>query len=822
MATRPAGSPSTYAGTPMMQQPASITNSPSTQSSTSTDPLSTSGNITSDLASTKPKPEKLKQSKSRNGCVTCKGKRLKCDETKPTCQQCHKRGVECGGYKKDFKWRTFEENNFTSKQGPAKSKKATSPKTKPAQSQSITRDNPLVLDSTRWKTTIPSTTSIPPYDLTPPTTARLPDPVYPYHNSFADQGAYLPDSALPPIAPIFPDQQLHYLTPSYSNDLAYDCSQLDSDRKDDGLAADPHVTSPTTFSGRSPRLIDILAPGTELNARPGKVINHETYSKFQPLSITTANVNHVGLFEDDDIEEIIRQPEPEPQAWIISSPSPASTSSSTSSDGSLYRQPDFSPGSIEMLMRRFDQNTCGMLAIVDGPTENPWRTLVWPMADEAPALHYAIASMAAFHTSMIRSRRSLRMIGIEHMRESIKHLAAGIAHMPTEIALATTLALAFSESWDQPTTTGATHLQGAKIFVNQALNRRRPPRSTQEFARLKYLISIWMYMDVLSRLTSLDTEDTVDYDQITHFFHGPSGADTELDPLMGCTYTLFPLIGQTANLVRRVRKSQRNSSDIIAQAIQLKSRIESWKSADAFQPPEDPCTTIEHCLHTAEAYRWATLLYLHQAVPEIPSLTTADLAEKSLVALAMVPTTSRTTIAHFFPLMVAGSEVVRPESRDWVEDRWHAMTSRMWIGNVERCWEVVKEVWRRRDVYDEEQRMKALFQRGGGGSRNVPVGCGGGGIAKRKLGVLLLDDDDDDDGRTAAAAAEMNLMVQREKRVAMMTYSGIPTPFQLNNRDIRSSSSTTEYLPSEILPYERTIRGSVNWAGVMKGLEWEG
>lgn len=49
------------------------------------------------------------------GCVTCKAKRLKCDETKPTCQQCERRSVTCGGYKKDFKWRSFEENSFSGK-----------------------------------------------------------------------------------------------------------------------------------------------------------------------------------------------------------------------------------------------------------------------------------------------------------------------------------------------------------------------------------------------------------------------------------------------------------------------------------------------------------------------------------------------------------------------------------------------------------------------------------------------------------------------------------------------------------------------------------
>lgn len=47
------------------------------------------------------------------GCITCKAKRLKCDERKPSCDQCKRRKVTCGGYKKDFKWRPFEETNLS-------------------------------------------------------------------------------------------------------------------------------------------------------------------------------------------------------------------------------------------------------------------------------------------------------------------------------------------------------------------------------------------------------------------------------------------------------------------------------------------------------------------------------------------------------------------------------------------------------------------------------------------------------------------------------------------------------------------------------------
>ncbi|KAH7128009.1 fungal-specific transcription factor domain-containing protein [Dactylonectria estremocensis] len=47
--------------------------------------------------------------RSRSGCVTCKGRHLKCDETKPTCELCASRGVECGGYSRALRWSTKHE-----------------------------------------------------------------------------------------------------------------------------------------------------------------------------------------------------------------------------------------------------------------------------------------------------------------------------------------------------------------------------------------------------------------------------------------------------------------------------------------------------------------------------------------------------------------------------------------------------------------------------------------------------------------------------------------------------------------------------------------
>ncbi|KAI9167926.1 Beauvericin cluster-specific repressor BEA4 [Paramyrothecium foliicola] len=43
-------------------------------------------------------------SRSRNGCMTCKRRHRKCDETRPVCQACQAQGIECEGYNLVLRW----------------------------------------------------------------------------------------------------------------------------------------------------------------------------------------------------------------------------------------------------------------------------------------------------------------------------------------------------------------------------------------------------------------------------------------------------------------------------------------------------------------------------------------------------------------------------------------------------------------------------------------------------------------------------------------------------------------------------------------------
>lgn len=335
-------------------------------------------------------------------------------------------------------------------------------------------------------------------------------------------------------------------------------------------------------------------------------------------------------------------------------------------------------------------------------------------------------------------------------------------------------------------------------MVNQALIEcRRSSLTLQEVERLRFLCNTWVYMDVIARLTSVDDDESHDFDCALNAPIGPLEAQHEVDPLMGCASTLFPLIGRVANLVRKVRRTSKNSINIIWQGNDLKTAIEAWEPPAVFETPEDQTLEIQHSLDTAEAYRWATLLYLHQAVPEMPSKPAEELAQKVIVYLLRVPLSSRAIIIQIYPLLAAGCEVASHEDRAWVEDRWAAMMQRMLIGNLDKCWEVVKEVWDRRDADESEKARLALrtvhSRRSSGRSGNAHPIRGNEASTDR---VPLQDDG--------------------FERTRQKLEGPRSIPPALPHARRRNSSETIQDLD-----YERTVRGRLHWVGVMKDWNWE-
>ncbi|KAI1626964.1 fungal-specific transcription factor domain-containing protein [Exophiala viscosa] len=827
---------------------------------------------------------KPKQSKSRNGCMTCKKKRLKCDETKPSCAQCQKRSVVCEGYKKDYKWRTFEETTFNPK--PAAKKKAFR-----SNSFNTNHNGARPLDIASGGLQGPTYRGFenanPPQTWSPGlhtafTTAahafqrssqsqRLPSSVRQEENVRLHQG---PSSGPEPATGSIPVSTFD--GGDLSPDLAFD------EHADPYSLLTTGANSPTgdgksvrSFSSGSPRLLDLLLPGTDLNQPPDP---SEVRPPVSPVPYQPSGFDPSMILAEDFDEEIIRSDAmatttgmpsiaqstsggigsaPTWRAFRASSPTPSetSTTSSKSSGMTILAQPSMDASSPEMLMLRFDKSTCGILSVKDGPTENPWRTLIWPLARESPALYHAISSMTAFHGA--HEVPMLHMPGMAHMTKSIKKLAFEIENMRLDSALATSLALAFSEGWDSHVSTGVQHLRGAKIMVNNAMAKHRRDMqlgqmTTQDASRLKFLCNTFVYMDVIARLTSLEEANELNFEEILATVNAPFGDQMEVDPLMGCATTLFPLIGRVANLIQRVRKTESNSLTLISSAMELKELLQQWQvpSALLFERPEDPNSEVQHSIQTAEAYRYATLLYLHQAVPEIPSDSAQSLAKKVLVTLASVPLSSRTTIVQIFPLFAASCEVTDSEDRNWVQQRWVAMMARLKIGNVTSCWSVVQEVWARRDEYENEKadRLLRRFSSRGVPSGNfVPPNLNMPPGLKRKAHTFdvanqdgFFNDADDDFPQTGSATQVAGAFEGLDRagrplkrRVTMdpmsegldmsmpLSVSGpAATGFGLLT-STRNRRSTANIASSDQLEEEYTVRGRLHWLGVMADWQWE-
>lgn len=547
-------------------------------------------------------------------------------------------------------------------------------------------------------------------------------------------------------------------------------------------------------SDHSPELLDAKLPHDEDYTPVTDVFGFDQASQAPSLPLT---VDPSLLAQDeDDVEEIVRSafPHAEPEQWAVQVPEFYSSGLAADiidprpSFLSILHEPQLSSDSPEMLTLRFDRETCGILSVKDGPTENAWRTMVWPLAKDSSALYHAIASMTSFHISA--DQPQLRLQGIEHMRASIKALASGIPDMNFDTAIAATLALAFAESWDTHTSTGINHIKGAKILVNQALNwHKHHPFSEERLARMRFLCNAWVYMDVIARLTSVDVDESNDFDVVYNKFSSSFDDENYLDPLMGAASTLFPLIGRVANLVHRVRRSTSNSPTMISHAMELKRMLEEWVVPDIVEIPEDPTSKLQDSFQTAEAYRWATLLYLHQAVPEIPSESSAKLAKNVMIYLATVPLSSRTVIVHIYPLLAAGCEAVDGEDRQWVRERWTSMSARMKIGVIDRCFDVTKEVWDRRDAYEMENRPRQQPPRRG----------------------LSLDDQ-----LTEVRGFDPDLSRLFGERQRRSTFHN-PKGSSINRPRRTSRDPSTGKIDQEF-----TVRGRLHWLSVMKDWNWEG
>ncbi|KAF2014562.1 hypothetical protein BU24DRAFT_451570 [Aaosphaeria arxii CBS 175.79] len=724
---------------------------------------------------------KRKQPKSRNGCLTCKAKRMKCDEAKPSCQQCTRRGIPCGGYKKDLKWKAFGQPRAQNPNPASRPSGASKSNAERSNDQSLPLGSPTSGNvneafgrmSGNNPINIPSQSS---------------------HHQRQPSGS-LPHQASTNSNP--PSERLVTPIDQRSNgswNFSPNATWLDSDVLLAGLAEDVDLGDQQHVSPLND--LEFLDRETSREAQDHFDWRSYGFDTFDALLEQAAPSPLVTQddFHMDDIPNFNVPPRP---LWR---PPPRSASVNEQDWNEIFRQPQFQNATPEIISTVFHQYTSRILSIEDDDGVNPWKEYVWPLAKEYPALYHAVAAMTCYHMS--RAQPDLRTQAIGHVQCSMENLAANIdsGTISLDAALAASLALAWAEAWDCTRPTGKHHIDGARALVKQA--RDTPNRSPL----LDFLISDFLYMDVIARLTST-FEDTSLSRQID-YFPDPSENGPHSDSLMGFACTLFPIIGAVGDIVGciRARNMKRNSPAIISRAIELKKAIERWSPQVNLSGVDNPSSTVSDSIQTAEAYRWATLLLLQQAVPELPDKSSYwQLGQKVLVFLATIPLSSTTLVTHHFPLMQAGCEATEEEDREWVKERWATMGKRMITGVVERCFSITEEAWRRKDEY--AARKGFCSRTGAKVSPHLSSIAADTTAGLNRLDPMRLVGED-----YATQMENYDNRLRRGSKAARSASPDFPISSVFNTGiDPITRSGSVDY----------TVQGQLHWLGVMKDFGWE-
>ncbi|KAL4966306.1 Zn(II)2Cys6 transcription factor [Aspergillus stella-maris] len=623
---------------------------------------------------------KPKQVKSRDGCTTCKAKRRKCDEAKPNCSQCLRRKITCGGYSKELTWR-YE--GFENPLGP-KPATAGTKRGKKRSADGTPSVHKLHTPSSGQMMEAANETPV----------SELPDDPTSERNSGSQQNG---DDVSP-----------SFHIPALGND--HDTTGIEPDMDFDVFFSD--LTSMMAFPGDLTLDSGQVPDGGEhdIPPVPGFPNLRDAYAEGSPPQRRPRSPNTDQGFSNGTLDASEYPFDTLPKQGLLN----------------WYHPLNVSEDSPETIASVFNHRICEVLCIVDNSTDNPWRQIVWPLAQKHIPLYHAIAAMTCF-SGMPR----LRAEGFRHLETSMQKLSIcqatnGSNSMPLEVMATTLLALAMAKTWYYPRSyNGIAHLKKARGLI-QALCRNSPTSAqttgSSTSSRVRFLMNTWMYMDVLTRITSPSSDDhpediIVDYTSTTSALPSDSESDTKthIDPLMGCANTLFPLIGRVADLVGHVRQSPQKTSSptMVSTAVELLIAIDNWTPSLVM---DDSSSNLSSELHretitsnfsdlyqTANAYKWATLLLLYQAVPELPSrFSHADIARKILVFIATVPLSSKAVFFPIFPLMVAGCEAADAEDREWVKKRWRSLSTLNGSGIADRCLELTIEVWRRRDEYNTQ------------------------------------------------------------------------------------------------------------------------
>lgn len=350
------------------------------------------------------------------------------------------------------------------------------------------------------------------------------------------------------------------------------------------------------------------------------------------------------------------------------------------------------------------------VTVVTDTDKNPFKTIIMPMSFESPLIMSNILAIAAANIS--NTHPEYGMIAYSHLSDAYAELKDRLSNPETalsEITLAGVLGQVSYQLHHGDVSNWRVHLTAARGIVN-ALGG--PKAVLANKPGYKFYIQHLAWLDTLAATTSSTKQiGKSDYWEALLSSISERKGSYSMKDLMGCPEELLEII---AEMTRRFDDDLFSSEvdldgDLTAKIVEIVDETDPEKlqreqqvrnllgaeynaKLDALEPkslPTDAASAL------SEVFRLAAKIYLTYRILHSTcwSSTIQDLLKTALGYLDMIPSKAQEEMALPWPLFIMGSVCVYAKEQKVIRTRYSGMTRYMGFGNIQRCVELLEEVW---------------------------------------------------------------------------------------------------------------------------------
>ncbi|KAK9441692.1 Fungal transcriptional regulatory protein [Metarhizium brunneum] len=334
-------------------------------------------------------------------------------------------------------------------------------------------------------------------------------------------------------------------------------------------------------------------------------------------------------------------------------------------------------------------------------TENPYNSYLLPMAQSNDLVLHCILALSANHWRKLQPAMGDR--GLLHKSKATQALAGLLPHVDTtsaDIALVSSLLLCMTELFDGTSEGWKLHLKGAKRLLI-ALRKQQGDILTGHYKFLlrlaRFLDSAATTSTCRPPLMGTEAAEAHALDTWS------STPDEDDSAVYGIPKELFHLVDRINTLaeLRSTRVDQASETAFRRHASEIEHRINNWsyEYGGMSRTVSTLTPATEDVLHATLAFEYAIRLRLHQIVEgyELTDPKVGKYVDGILECVQKIRYGSPLESCILFPLVMAGGSCWKLEHRVIIQDRLLVMERTCGFGYVYNARDLVERVWSRRD-----------------------------------------------------------------------------------------------------------------------------